>query len=332
VCDKGVGAALFMVVFTSLIRAFSEARDGAHDCKAILTSIVPNINNFIASTHDSSNMFATVFFGILEPATNTLHYVNAGHDPPCVIDGRGETKAVLDTTGPAIGFMPDMEFEAEQLIMEPGDLVLAYTDGVVDARNPQGEPFTEESLVSSISALYPSAFSLLNSLRYEVGLHIEDAEQFDDITMLALRRKVSPDDEKHQIILPGTLANLPMMREFIEQACLHMRLDEEVTAAFKLAVDEACTNIITHGYKGRDPGPIGLSIELRADQVTLSIHDEGRAFDPDDTVTADTESDWQERRIGGLGLFLIGEVMDDIRYESKPSDGNLLILTRELSA
>ncbi len=332
VCDKGVGAALFMVVFTSLIRAFSEAQHGITDCKKILMSIVPDINNFIARTHDSSNMFATVFFGILEPSTDTLHYINAGHEQPRLVDAKGKIKAVLETTGPAIGLMPDMEFKAKKVIFEPGEILVAYTDGVVDARNSHGEAFTEKSLVSNISKVFRSAFSLLKSLKFQINLHIEKAIQFDDITLIALRRKYSLDDEKHEFNLEATLKNLPILREFIEHACIHMRLDENTTSAFKLAVDEACTNIITHGYKGQDPGPIKLTFERESDKVKLSIYDEGKTFDPDDTKAADTESDWEERPIGGLGLFLIKEVMDDIHYEGEQAQGNLLILTKKLTA
>lgn len=331
VCDKGVGAALFMVVFTSLIRAFSEAQHEDYKCKEILMSIVPNINNFIARTYDSSNMFATVFFGILEPSTNTLHYINAGHEQPRVVDAKGKSKAVLGTTGPAIGLMPDMEFMAEQVILEPGDILVAYTDGVVDARNSHGKSFTEESLVLNISKVFTSAFSLLKSLKFQINIHIEKALQFDDITMIALRRKNSLDDEKHEFSLQATLKNLPILREFIEHACIHARLDENMTSAFKLAVDEACTNIITHGYKGQDPGPIKLTLERESDKVKLSIYDEGRTFDPDDTKAADIESEWEKRSIGGLGLFLIREMMDDIHYEGEPDHGNLLILTKILN-
>jgi len=331
VCDKGVGAALFMVVFTSLIRAFSEAQHGITDCKKILMSIVPNINNFIARTHDSSNMFATVFFGILEPSTDTLHYINAGHEQPRLVDAKGKIKAVLETTGPAIGLMPDMEFNAEHVIFKPGDILVAYTDGVVDARNSQGKSFTEKSLISNISKPFTSAFSLLKSLEFQIDIHIEKAIQFDDITMIALRRKNSLDDEKHEFSLEATLKNLSILRRFIEHACIHMRLDEKMTSAFKLAVDEACTNIVTHGYKGQDPGPIKLTFEREPDNVKLSIYDEGRTFDPDDTKAADIESDWEERRIGGLGLFLIKEVMDDVHYESEPAKGNRLILIKKLN-
>lgn len=329
VCDKGVGAAMFMVVFASLIRAFSETQHGNQSCKEILKSIVSSINNFIATTHNSSNMFATVFFGILETSTNTMHYVNAGHERPFVVDDRGSIKTQLATTGPAIGLMPDMEFTAEQVVLEPGDILVAYTDGIVDAKNNQGKSFTEESLISNLCNPFTSAFSLLKSLEFHINRHIEKASQFDDITLIALRRKYSLNDEKHEFGSQAIFKNLPRLREFIEHASIHMRMDEDVTYAFKLAVDEACTNIITHGYKGQAPGPIKLTFEREEDEVKLSIYDEGVAFNPNDSEAADIESGWEKRRKGGLGLFLIKEMVDKIHYESIPDKGNLLILTKK---
>jgi anti-sigma regulatory factor (Ser/Thr protein kinase) len=331
VCDKGVGAALFMVVFTSLIRAFSESWNDTQDCDTLLKNIVSNINDYIATTHDSSNMFATVFFGILEPSTKTLHFINAGHELPLIVDAKGVLKTKLETTGPAIGLMPDMEFAANQIIFDPGDILVAYTDGVIDARNAKDVSFTEESLVSHISQSFTSSFSLLKYVENQINRHIQKAPQFDDIAMIALRYKTSLDDEKHEFVLRATLKNLPILREFVEQASIHMRMDDNMTSAFKLAVDEACTNIITHGYKGMKPGPIKLTLEREYNKIKLAIYDEGKTFDPDDAEAADIESDWEERKIGGLGLFLIREMVDDIHYKSGPDKGNLLILTKKLN-
>lgn len=331
VCDKGVGAALFMVVFTSLIRAFSESWNDTQDCDTLLKNIVSNINDYIATTHDSSNMFATVFFGILEPSTKTLHFINAGHELPLIVDAKGVLKTKLETTGPAIGLMPDMEFAANQIIFDPGDILVAYTDGVIDARNAKNVSFTEESLVSHISQSFTSSFSLLKYVENQINRHIQKAHQFDDIAMIALRYKTSLDDEKHEFVLRATLKNLPILREFVEQASIHMRMNDNMTSAFKLAVDEACTNIITHGYKGMEPGPIKLTLEREYNKIKLAIYDEGKTFDPDDAEAADIESDWEERKIGGLGLFLIREMVDDIHYKSGPDKGNLLILTKKLN-
>ena len=122
VCDKGVGAALFMALFRSLLRATAtgNAARYASDPAAELLRAVALTNDYIARTHGRSNMFATVFFGVLEPSTGSLHYVNGGHDPPVVFGSSG-VKSRLAPTGPAVGMMPDMAFEVGQARLEDGD-------------------------------------------------------------------------------------------------------------------------------------------------------------------------------------------------------------------
>ena len=114
VCDKGVGAALFMVLFRSLLRAFSETMITAANVQEQLLSIILNTNNFIAEHHGKSNMFATLFFGILDPDSGSLYYVNGGHEPPAILDKDGWIIQRLMPTGPAVGMFPDMEFKVEQ--------------------------------------------------------------------------------------------------------------------------------------------------------------------------------------------------------------------------
>jgi sigma-B regulation protein RsbU (phosphoserine phosphatase) len=332
VCDKGVGAALFMVVFRSLIRAFSEDRQFNDNSEEFLLSIVSTVNKYIATIHDSSNMFATMFFGVLEPEKNVLFYVNAGHELPLIVDAEGNLKKLLDSTGPAIGFMPDLTFTVDKVVMERGDVLVAYTDGAVDARNIMGESLSEETFISYIKKPYPSAYSLLKHIENQITEHMSGTRQFDDITMLALRRKQSANDEKHEITQLAKMENLPTLKGFIEQASIHMDLDENVTFALKLAVDEACTNIITHGYGGADPGPIKLTFESDSEKAKLTIYDEGISFNPENAVEADIESDWEERQIGGLGLLMIREMIDEINYESGNGMGNFLILTKHINS
>jgi len=331
VCDKGVGAALFMVVFRSLIRAFSEDRQFTDNSKDFLLSIVSTVNKYITTIHESSNMFATVFFGVLEPQKDTLFYVNAGHDMPVVVDAGGNMKKLLEPTGPAIGLAPEMEFAVGEVQLQKGDILAAYTDGVTDSRNIKGEPFSEETLIKYLKKPYPSAFSLLKNIENKINEHTKGSDQFDDITMLSLRHKLNKNDDKHEVTQKGIIENLPALREFIEQACIHMRMSEEVTFAYKLAVDEACTNIISHGYDGLEPGPIKLVFESDAEKIRLNIFDEGRSFNPDNADEADIESDWEERRIGGLGLFMIKEMVDEIEYTQTDEGSNLLVLTKNLN-
>jgi serine phosphatase RsbU (regulator of sigma subunit)/anti-sigma regulatory factor (Ser/Thr protein kinase) len=330
ICDKGVGAALFMVVFRSLIRAFSEDRQHDEDSRELLLSVVSTVNTYITTIHDGSNMFATVFFGVLDARTNTLSYVNAGHELPIVVGAQGGPKRSLEPTGPAIGLAPDLPFSVDTITLERGEMLVVYTDGVVDARNMMGESFSEANLMSLLERPYPSAFSLLKHVEHQIFEYIPDSDQFDDVTMLVVRHRLSDTDEKHELTQQAVLKNLASIRGFIEQASINMGLDQETVFAFKLAVDEACTNIVSYGYKGRDPGPITLTLEGDAKATRLTIVDQGVAFDPGDAPEADTGPDWQKRQPGGLGLVLIKEMVDDVSYRGGERQGqkNTLVLTR----
>ena len=114
VCDKGVGAALFMVLFRSLLRAFSEVQVDSKNTQERLKEIVLNTNNFITEFHGQSNMFATMFFGILDPSQGKLSYINAGHEPPILLDKDGQVIQKLIPTGPAVGLFPDMAIQCRR--------------------------------------------------------------------------------------------------------------------------------------------------------------------------------------------------------------------------
>ncbi|HXV96927.1 MAG TPA: PP2C family protein-serine/threonine phosphatase, partial [Anaerolineae bacterium] len=185
VVDKGVGAALFMALFRSLIRFFGEEHraEGASALDGVALT-----NQYISRNHSRSNMFATLFFGVLDPASGRLTYINGGHNPPFVLDAAGEIKARLRPTGPAVGMLPDMIFKTEQVMLEAGDLLLTFTDGVLDARNPAGQQFSEKNLLPPLLQPIASATALLDQLDTILQAHIANADQFDDITLFAVRR------------------------------------------------------------------------------------------------------------------------------------------------
>lgn len=218
VTDKGVGAALFMALFRSLIRAFADQHyslgwmdvlnsDGPAGSRRggsvgrrreLLSTGAPALknaidltNNYIARNHGRTNMFATIFFGLLDPTSGGMIYINGGHEPPLLV-GNGEVKAVLNPTGPAVGLMPDLNFSIEQIDLLPGDTFFAYTDGVVDARSPGGELFGEERLTTLIKEPSATVAALLERVYQCLKEHISGAEPFDDITMLAVRREPEP--------------------------------------------------------------------------------------------------------------------------------------------
>ncbi|CAB1058907.1 Serine phosphatase RsbU, regulator of sigma subunit [Olavius sp. associated proteobacterium Delta 1] len=211
VCDKGVGAALFMALFRSLIRIFSgqtslnglplTSSDAILDESEQLKenpTIDPNhfkalkavqlTNKYIALNHGELAMFATLFFGILDPDTGKLSYINGGHEPLYIVNSGGGVKAQLTTSGPAVGIEPALSFKIQQTQMEPGDILLGYTDGVTEASAADGSFFAVEQLMSILDAPSSSASEMLDRIADSLQEHIGEAEQFDDITLLAIRR------------------------------------------------------------------------------------------------------------------------------------------------
>jgi sigma-B regulation protein RsbU (phosphoserine phosphatase) len=212
VCDKGVGAAMYMAIFRSLFRAYSdqqyimrwagipkeskeESPTGMFRRDAILASGAPSLknaidltNNYIATHHGSSNMFATVFFGLLDPVSGELLYINAGHEAAFVISG-DRLKKRLEPTGPAVGMLPNMNFNIESVTLDRGDSLLLYTDGVTDALSPQEEPFAEPRLLEAATSPAPSARARVENIMTTLDAHICNREQYDDVTLMAVQRQ-----------------------------------------------------------------------------------------------------------------------------------------------
>ncbi len=206
VCDKGVGAALFMSLFRSLLRALAEQSDGVRwnergttrerrrDAgtrpEAVTGHLLRTItlaNDYVAGTHSRSNMFATVFFAIVDGDTGLVQYINAGHEPPVIVGPHGIR--TLPPTGPALGLMPGLPFEVARVTLRPGESLVAWTDGVTEARAAGGEAlFGEERALETVRSGGDSAEGLLQTILAAVDRWADGAEQADDITLLAVRR------------------------------------------------------------------------------------------------------------------------------------------------
>jgi sigma-B regulation protein RsbU (phosphoserine phosphatase) len=211
VCDKGVGSALYMALFRSLIRVFAEqaiycAGPGlaqiasSPDSTGTISSsendrmtrlqAVASTNNYIANLHGRECMYATLFFGVLNPSTGILSYVNGGHEPLYVVNA-GIIKKRLKPTGPAVGLMPNITFQSREIQLEPGDLLVGYTDGVTEARSPQDEIYTRDRLQSLLTQPLKSAAETLERVKANLFAFIDIAPRSDDVTMLAVQRAVS---------------------------------------------------------------------------------------------------------------------------------------------
>jgi sigma-B regulation protein RsbU (phosphoserine phosphatase) len=209
VCDKGVGSALFMALFRSLIRVFSgkiklqgvsvpgwirAEPDPRGDFLDEALNAVAMTNDYIAEEHGEEGMFATLFFGVLNPLTGSMAYINAGHEPLFIINSSG-VKEQLNSTGPVVGIMPKMAYTVRQIQLEPGDTLIGYTDGVTEAMSPQETLFGKRRFQALLERPTPTASVLIEQIKYELFQHIDNAPQFDDITMIAIHRESDGVDE-----------------------------------------------------------------------------------------------------------------------------------------
>jgi putative ABC transport system permease protein len=182
VAGKGIAAALLMSVVQASLRVISA------DTTLPVAAIAERMNGFL---HRSSgaNKYATFFYAQLDPGGRTLRYVNAGHNPPYLVrrSGDGVNITALTAGGTVLGLFPDMPFEDAVVSLHPGDVLVAFTDGVTEALNAQGEEFGEDRLMAVLAAATAStadqlAGVLTNALRQWIGA----AEQYDDLTFVVV--------------------------------------------------------------------------------------------------------------------------------------------------
>jgi serine/threonine-protein kinase RsbW len=119
-------------------------------------------------------------------------------------------------------------------------------------------------------------------------------------------------------------------RTFVEDACRRVGADDSTCFDLKLAVDEACSNLVVHGYEGRDPGPIAVAFALDGDEIVITITDRAPPFHPEEAPLPRLDAPSDERRPGGLGWHLIKQIADRLEYESDAEKGNRLTIVKKL--
>ena len=203
VADKGAGAALYMALCCTLFRTYAAEFPGQPE--RVLKAV-----NHRLRTDIECDEFVTAFYGILDPASGSLLYCNAGHNPPYLIKpGLRPELHSLPRTGMALGVDEDARWEQRAIRLAPGDLLLLYTDGLTDAENSRGEPFGVQRLLQAIpgspsllySPLEPRQFqvlpnvtakAILATLLAEFQEFVGQAPQHDDLALLVVTRQASP--------------------------------------------------------------------------------------------------------------------------------------------
>ena len=179
VSGKSMPAALLMANVQATIRGQTLLNPAAGDC-------MTRSNRLLYDSTDSDK-FATFFYAVLDPARHELRYSNAGHNPPMLLSKGGEPR-LLETGGPVLGVVPSFSFPEATVTIDPGDLLLIYSDGFTEAMNRRFEEFGEDRLLEATRAAWDlPAAGMVDSIFDAVNKHAGDAPQTDDMTLMVLR-------------------------------------------------------------------------------------------------------------------------------------------------
>jgi serine phosphatase RsbU (regulator of sigma subunit)/anti-sigma regulatory factor (Ser/Thr protein kinase) len=321
VTDKGVPAALVMATTRAILRGAAPLFD--HPGPVLERAnelLVPDIPR---------NMFVTCLYAILDPATGRLHYANAGHDLPYRRHAGGADE--LRATGMPLGLLPGMTYEEKETVLQPGETVVFYSDGLVEAHNPVRDMFSFGRLQSLVSGHAGGAAlieHLLGELKAFTG---PDWEQEDDVTLVTLERTAlngavngAQVENTWETLAKFSWNSEPgnerLAMAQVAEAVAHLGLPPARLERLKTGVAEATMNAMEHGNKFKADVPVDFEVRAARTMLSVRITDHGGSVPIPEATVPDLEA-----KLAGLqtprgwGLFLIEKMVDDMHVTT---DGN----------
>ena len=318
VSGKGVPASLYMAVTRSIFRTVSAT-------ETMPDRIVSTINKTMAEMNDT-NMFVTLFVGVLDLRMGHLYYCNAGHDAPLLI-GAGVGFLTCNANIP-VGFHPSWQYTLQETQIFTGTTIFLFTDGLTEAMNATKEQFRMESVndvaVKAHAEHQQEPHQLIDLMTEAVGQFVGGAEQSDDLTMMAIQYI----KKQNSIVLPNDTQEVPRLNTFVSDMCNSLDAPLDVTAQVQLAVEEAVVNVMDYAYPAGTRGELTVEVQADDEQLQFIIRDTGIPFDPTTTPEIDTTLSAKDRPIGGLGIHLVRQIMDDVQYR-RIGEFNVLTLIKK---
>lgn len=320
VSGKGVPAALFMMVTKILIN--ERAMTGGTPAE-----ILEIVNKRICA-RNLIDMFVTVWFGILEISTGKIIAANAGHDSPAVMKN-GRFEYFKAKRGLVVGGMAESKYKNFEFTLEKGDKIFLFTDGVPEATNRNGQMFTLERLNEFLNAhVTESPKEIIDSINAIVDKFVDGAPQFDDITMLCLEYKGKSSDSEKVLTIGANIKNLPEVNDFVESFMDAHSASPKAKNQILLALEEVFANVAHYAYPP-EGGNVKITERIQDGVLTLVFADYGVPYNPLEKEAPDITLPVEERREGGLGIFLTKKLVDNITYEHVDNQ-NILTLEKKL--
>jgi len=318
ISGKGVPAAMLMSIAHSLFRTLAAHIDQPEN-------ITQSINQSI-SDNNPDIMFITMFIGALDLGTGVVTYCNAGHNPPILIQS-GRARYMDSADNLILGVDINADYTSRTLTLAPGDTLFLYTDGLTEAENPQKELFGEQNALDVAQKVSEqSADEQISAMVAAVNQFVGNAEQSDDLTMLAIRFLKGD----HSLIMSNDIQELNKLEPFLNSFFEQENLPPSLIPQLNLAIEEAASNVIMYAYPEGEKGNVEVTLDASAGQIRTTLSDFGTPFDPLKQPEANLTDSIEDRPIGGLGIHLIKEIMSEVNYEHTAGK-NVLTMTYDLN-
>ena len=322
VSGKGVPASLFMAVTRAVFRTVS-ARESMPD------RIVTEVNKTMCDMN-TKQMFVTLFVGVLDLPTGRLYYCNAGHDEPLLVgDGVGELRCNENIP---VGVLSTWKFTLQEARIYTGTTIFLFTDGLTEAMDANHNLFGIERIVEEANHIlgqgHQEPQQIIDQMTDAVHQFVGDAEQSDDLTMMAIQyiRKQSDIRMRSHLVLDNNMQEVPRLNDFVQEVCETIGFNEPNTSDIKKAITEAVVNVIKYAYPRDTHGEVNIEAASNDMRLKFTIMDSGKPFDPTVRVDVSDEENHQSTR----GIRFVRQVMDSINYERV--DGmNVLTLRKKLT-
>ncbi len=318
VSGKGVPAALVMAVTRSLFHSVAtHEHTSAH--------IVNTMNKSMAEMNDS-NMFVTFFCGILNLEDGLLDFCNAGHNAPVIISGAKKELELIPNL--PLGIMEDFVFKSQKAVLKDDDALFLYTDGLTEAENIHQDLFGEERMMDVLSTRRDSV-GHLKAMAKAVTRFVGDAPRSDDLTMLFIHYiKSEPGVLKRHLVIKNDIGQISRLEKFISGIAASKNLDEALATNINLALEEAVTNSVMYAYPEGTEGEIEIKARVDDNEIEFILSDNGIEFDPTARPEPDITASAELRPIGGLGIFLVKNIMDSVTYRREDGTNNLIMIKK----
>ena len=325
VSGKGIPAALFMMIAKTLIKNVSEMEDE-------VDKIFSRVNNTLCNGN-KVDLFVTSWFGILNLDTGKLDFVNAGHNPPLYFSNkRGRYEFLKTEPNMVLASIQNIKYEKHQMYMEPGDRIFLYTDGVIEAANYRNQQYGEDRLQLYLNNnLNLSAQENIENLKNEINKFIGKIEQFDDMTMLELNYKSKKLNEEIHMEkkFNAEVNELSRVQDFLKTELKNAGFRKDEINQVLLVAEEIFINIAKYAYKG-EVGECNIIIHVNNDNTLVcTFEDSGTPFNPLKRTDPDLNVSARKRNVGGLGIYMSKNIMDNIEYQYE-NNKNILKITKKM--